>query len=240
MRNEVHVEFHETVHTLIGTTTPAALNIVPQYSVYTTAYGKEVSLLDIVRKSEYTEEIWEQDHKRDTIYRGLADAIKSALNHFNANKSKAAEQLDLIFQSYGNIAQKPLDEATAAIDDLLRELGYDRDAVTPSANNAGTPMAAIMTLGLLDWLDELYTDNQQLKTLMEARYNEIAHRPGEQMRHARTEVDKAYHDIVAHIEALILIQGESAYADFVDQLNAIVARYKHILAQQAGARKAKQ
>jgi hypothetical protein len=238
MRNEAHVEMYETIDALIKGKTPAALGITTEYNVFKGHYDQEVALLDLVLKSEYTKEIKDQDHRRDSVYRGVADAVKSGLNHFDADKQKAAEVVDAIFQHYGNIASRSFDEETAAIDDLLRELGYDPNEIITD-NNPSSLNPAITALGLLKWLDELYFANQQFKSLMEARYGELAKRPSAQMRATRLDVDRAFRDIVVRLEALILIQGESAYADFVDELNAIITRYKNILAQQAGMRKAK-
>jgi hypothetical protein len=51
LRNEAHVELHD------GT-----------------------SLFDVIKKNGYTVDIGEQDQRRDAIFRGLVDAVKSAKN----------------------------------------------------------------------------------------------------------------------------------------------------------------
>ncbi|MDR1562571.1 MAG: hypothetical protein LBS54_05760, partial [Dysgonamonadaceae bacterium] len=57
LRNETHVELNENVKRVIAKNNPESLGIFPQYVVYKSALEEEVSVLDIILKSEYTEEI---------------------------------------------------------------------------------------------------------------------------------------------------------------------------------------
>jgi hypothetical protein len=218
------VELNENVVRLIEKYSPGALGIAPLYAVYKPLFDAEVSVLDIIRKSEYTSEIEEQDSRRDHIFRGLADAVKSSLNHFNAAKQEAARKLNVVFEHYGNIAAKSSDQETAAIDDLLRELA------------SGTYPALISALALNDWTVQLNAENQQYKVLMAERYTESSHRPATNMKIARTATDKALRNIFNQIEALTLVNGIAAYEAFIREMNAVLERYKNILAQEKGRR----
>jgi hypothetical protein len=227
LRNEAHVAYNNTFSALVDKYTPNALGISTQYNEYKTLFADEVSALDIVRKSELTTEIHEQDHIRDGIFRGLADAVKSALNHFNAEKRSAARRLEVIFENYGNIAAKTLDQETAAINDLLRELD--------SQSNA--PLVTLLGLG--DWVSQLEAENAKFEQLMLDRYTETSQRPTVRMHDARQKVDKCLRAILDRIEALALINGTDAYESFIKELNAVSERYKNILAQEKGERKNK-
>jgi hypothetical protein len=227
LRNETHVEFNENVKRIIIKYNPEALDIFPQYVVYKTALGEEISALDIILKSEYTEKISEQDHRRDSIFRGFADAVKSSLNHFDPEKREAAAKIEVVVEHYGNITNKTYDEETAAIDDLLRELA------------SGDYPSVVNVLRINDWLTQLNIENQKFKDLMTERYEEVSQRPAVRMRTARTETDKALHSIIYRIEALALVNGIDAYEPFIKELNAVLERYKNIQAQEQGRRKAK-
>ncbi|MDR1644707.1 MAG: DUF6261 family protein [Tannerellaceae bacterium] len=224
LRNETHVEFHATISLLIEKVTAIALNIVAEYAAYKAAYDRETGLLDLIRTSRYTREIKEQDRKRNGIYRGFLLAVRSAMEHFDPAKRQAAKHIYFVLRAYGNICRKPLDAKTAAIDDLLRELN-------------GHPAVGILGIG--EWLTELQAVNQHFRNLMEARYHETSRRPTEQMRATRKEVDKLYMQMIRRLEALLIVQGDSVSAGFVNELNVVVGRYKNIIAQQAGARQAK-
>jgi hypothetical protein len=185
-----------------------------------------VEALDIIRKSDYTQEILEQDHVRDGIFRGFADAVQSALHHFNPAKREAAKRIETVVEHYGNIAAKNYDQETAAIDDLIRELA------------AGDYPSFISTLALNDWVTQLGNENQTFKSLMAERYTEVSQRPTARMRAARVETDKAFRTIINQIEALALVNGEGDNEPFIKELNAVLERYKNIQAQETGRRKA--
>jgi hypothetical protein len=225
LRNEAHVECHESVDNVLVKHDPALLGIAPQYDEYKSKLGVEFSVLDAIFKSEHTAALEEQDHKRDRLFRGFGDAVKSSLNHFAPAKQDAARKVQAILEHYGNIAAKPLDQETAALDDLLRELA------TP--NHA----ALLATLNLEDWPVELNTENQAFKTLMQERYAETAQRPTTRMKSARAAVDKTFREMIDRIEALVMVNGAASYEAFIRELNAVLERYKNMLAQRQGRAK---
>ncbi|MDR2383039.1 MAG: DUF6261 family protein [Prevotellaceae bacterium] len=225
LQNEVHVEYNETIEGIVAKFNPHMLGIAPQYDAYKTALVVEIDALDLIYKSEYTSEISAQDHVRDGIFRGLTDSVKSALNHFHADKRKAAEKVNIAFEHYGNIAAKTFDQETAAIDDLLREL---------NDNYA----AEILLLSLSDWLMQLDFENRTFKQLMSERYAKNAQqRHATSMKPARSETDKALRSLLNMLEALVMVNGVANYEALINELNAVSERYKNQLAQAAGRRK---
>ncbi|MDR1119904.1 MAG: DUF6261 family protein, partial [Dysgonamonadaceae bacterium] len=54
------------------------------------------------------------------------------------------------------------------------------------------------------------------------------------MLDTRRQTDRCYLDIVERIEALALIQGDAAFVDFANALNANIERYKISLSRRAG------
>jgi hypothetical protein len=224
LRNEVHVEMNEEIFRPLRKYNPATLGVTLQYNRYKTAYDAEVAVLDVILKSEYTAEIHDQDHRRDGIYRGFSDEIQSSCRHFNPEKREAGLRVKNVLDHYGNISAKPLDQETAAIDDLLREL------------TSGVYPPLITTLGCGDWLTQLDIENKALKALMAKRYDESAKRPTTNMRITRQETDRSLHALFDQIEALVLVNGITAYEPFIRDVNAILERYKNILAQEAGRR----
>jgi hypothetical protein len=226
LRNETHVECNENVDRLIDQYDPSTLGILPQYQIYQPLFAEEVAALDVIRKSEYTGEIHEQDLRRDSIFRGFDEAVQSAQHHFVPEKQEAAKRITVVIEHYGNIAAKNYDQETAAIDDLIRELA------------TGDYPSLISLLGLNDWLTQLDAENQRFKNLMAERYTEVSQRPITRMKAARAETDKALRVIFNRIEALALVNGVATYEAFIRELNAVLERYKNIQAQEKGRRKA--
>jgi hypothetical protein len=223
LRNEAHVAYNETVDGIVVKHNPQMLGISPQYDAFKTSLDTEVDVLDVIRKSEYTSEISAQDHVRDGIFRGFDNAVKSAEDHFNADKRKAAERIRAVLGHYGNIPAKTFDQETAALDDLERELN-DHYA------------ADVQLLGLTDWLMQLEIENQKFKLLMSERYVETARRPTTRMKSARNDTDRTLRVMLNMVESLATVNGVEMYHPLINEMNAVSERYKNQLAQAAGRR----
>ena len=224
LRNETHVECHTNVKTLIEQFNPETLKIETRYAVYKPLLDEEVAALDVILRSDITKEIDQFDHERDKYWYGLEAGIEMGLRHWDPEKRRSAEKLDAILKHYGNIARKTLDAETAAIEDLHTELLKQDNFVHVAA------------LGLGDWLANLVQTSRNLEAAMMRRYQEISQRPDVHMKSLRTKVDRALYSIFDLLEGLIQVNGEDTNKAFIAELNAIMERYKDILAQEAGRR----
>ena len=228
MKNEVHVQFHESVNSLMIKAGAETLAILAFYALYKKALENELESLNIVRKSELTAQISEQDCVRDAIFRGFSDTVKSFRNHFDPDIREAANRLWNVFLFYGNVTRKPLDAETAAINDILREFNSEN-------NNA-----AIDKLQLNEWTTKLADENAKFHKLMMERYSETLERTSFRMKTTRVETDRYYRAIVAELENLATIGKMKPENPFIIELNAIISRFKSILAQEFGRKKNKQ
>jgi hypothetical protein len=226
LKNETHVQLNEILDAIFVKYNPVTQGFSLLYGLYKAALNSEAEALDFIRKSEITEKIHEQDRVRDDIYRGLVDSVKGATKHFDPAYREVAHLLDNIIDHYGNIARKTLDDETAAINDLVREL--DQPA----------PAQALTLLGLTPWRNKLVEENETFTALMMNRYAEAAGKTPLRMRTARHETDKYYLAIVAQIENQYLA-GVDINETFLRELNAVIERFKNILAQETGERQPK-
>ena len=220
LRNEEWFQFYTEVKELIDSYDPESLDIAALFSVFVVLYGDVDTALEIIRKSITTERIANADTTRDNTFRGFADAVKSACNHFDAEKRDAAKYLQNILDHYGNIARKLLDEETASIYNLVQEV-----RVKP---------AYLTLLGLTDWVDQLEIENKAFEALMEKRYSEESSKTTLKMKELRVETDRCYRSILDRIDALILINGKDRYADFVKELDVRSQRFENMLAARKG------
>jgi len=224
LNNETHVSLHEGLKRVFLKFNLQLLGILLLYELYCSAFDEELASLDFIRKSEFTKQISEQDRVRDEIFRGLVDSVKAATNHFDPQYREAAYRLQDVLGHYGNVAKKTLDEETSAINDLILELQ------TPSL------AAAVTLLGLNVWQTKLGDENAKFEELMAQRYTETAEKPTVRMRTSRVAVDKYYVAIVHQVENLALT-GNAEVENLVKEMNAVIERFKHILAQERGAKK---
>jgi hypothetical protein len=223
LRNEAHVELNESADDVMERHDPEALGILPLYTPYKTSIDHEREALDIIVGSEYTAKITGKDLRRDITFRGLSDSVEAALNHFNASHVEAAGSIKRILKQYGNISKKPLDDETAAIDDLVRE--FDQPILKQAA----------VRIGLTPWVEKLAQENQEFKELVKDRFHESATKTSYRMRTARAETDRYFHAIIDRIEGDQLA-GLPVDEAFVKDLNVVLEHYKHILAQEIGER----
>jgi hypothetical protein len=227
LRNDAHFQFHTEFRDLVAKNGAEALKVKPQYDAYLPLYDREDEALKKIVKNEFTAKIHEADKARDEIYVGMTEMNAAALKHFSPEIRDAAGRLKIVFDTYGNVASKPLNEETSAIYNILQEL-------------QGKYAADVSVVGILQWVAELEVRNKAFENLVKERFDETAARTDIVLREARGKLDEAYRTIAERIDALAVVEGVAAYEQFIKTLNAVVAKYavkhhRHHRPAQGGA-----
>jgi len=220
-RNAAHYQYQTDFNSIVIKYTPQVLGIVDDYAAYQPLLQDEGVAFVAITKSATTEEIETADKNRDFTFRGTADKVTNSLNHFDHQVREAARRVKIIFDTYGNLAPKPDDEESGLISSLIDDL---RTKVP----------ADIATIQLIDWIAELERLNNAFIALEATRNSEEANRTELRMKTVRVDVDAAYNKIIKRINALIIVNGEAPYADFVKELNARIARAQDSIALSKG------
>ena len=223
MRNDEHFQFHTEVRDLIAACEAGMLNIETLYETYLACYAGEDEALKKIVKSSITEDIEEADRRRDNTFCGLAESAKAALKHYDPEVVAAAKRLKVVFDTYGNVARKPLNEETSAVYNLLQDLN------SACIND-------VEKLNLSGWVERLQSDNFVFDSLVKARNNEAAAKTQLRVKQTRAATDSAYSAIAGRINALTVVNGEEQYSDFVRKLNLFIEKYNNTIAQRAGRR----
>ena len=227
LRNEEWFQFYTEFKSLVEYYGADALNIDALFSAFVALYADADEALEIIRKSATTAQLADSDTTRDGTLRGFNDAVKSALKHFDPLKCEAAKRVQIVINTYGNMARKSYDDETASIYNFLQEMN-------------GKYAADITLLGLSDWVTQLDAENKAFDALMQSRYAENSEKTNLRMQPIRVETDRNYRDTLDRLEALMLINGDvPPYATFVNELNTRTQRYENILAQRQGRAAAK-
>jgi len=224
LRNDEHFQFVTEFRDAVNRFGVAALKCETLFDGFLALYAQEDEALKKIMKSAITAEIQQADKYRDKIFRGMVDASKSALNHFRPDVQAAARRLKIVFDTYGNLAQKPLNEQTSGVYNILQDLN-------------GKYAADARTAGLTDWVRELEAANEAFAQLVKDRYEESAMKTDLVLKQVRAKVDEQYRAITARIEALTVVEGDANYSEFVRYLNVIIAKYAAAMAQRAGKAK---
>jgi hypothetical protein len=213
LRNDEHLQLQAEFRDLIAKHGAEALKIKPQFDAYTRLYDREDEALKKIIKSEYTAKIHEADKARDDIYIGMEEMTTAASRHFNPDVRAAAARLKIVFDTYGDVANKSLDGETSAIYNILQELQgeYASDAAA---------------IGITQWAAELKTRNNAFEALVKERDSEGASRTNIVMKEARKAIDLAYKQICEIINVYMVVHGEADYESFAKTLNEVIGRYK--------------
>jgi hypothetical protein len=225
----LHLQFAGEAKGLMEKFNPSELKIVPQYESFSASVEKEDICYKIIRKSDLSEAKENADQERDALIVGINEAVRTALRHFTPTVSEAAKRLKILLDAYNT--PKPLqdlsyDAETLAVNNLLQE--FD-----------GKYLADVRTAGLTAWVAELRRRNDKFDRLAKAYNEQQAAKPPFRMRDVRNETDESYRKIVLVINAMVVIEGEAAYALFITELNTLIKHYNDLLAQHFGRNKAK-
>ena len=227
LRNDEHFQFHTEVIREINLLGADLLGITSQFNTYVALFRKEDDALKKIVKSIYTNEIHDENIKRGDTFLGMVEINKAALRHFNEDVKTSAKNLKVVFDTYGNVTRKPLNEETSAITNLLQDL-------------RGRFAADVAKVGIGAWVNELERLNISVAALIVERYNEANQKSDIVMKTARANVNDAYRAITKRVEALRLLnEEEPIYGEFIHKLNVIVEKYKNILAVRTGKAAAK-
>jgi hypothetical protein len=212
LRNDAHFQYSTEFRDLVTAENPETLKIKPLFDEWGILYAREDEALKKIVKSEFTAKIHEADKARDEIFSGMVEICKGSLKHFNEPAREAAGRLKILFDTYGSVDKKALNEQTSAITNILQEL-----------KGKYAPDAAAVGVG--GWVTELETRNNALEALIKERFDEAAARTDIVVKDARAAADKQYKAIVERVNALIIVEGPETYENFVRKLNVIIAKY---------------
>jgi hypothetical protein len=226
----LHLQFVSDAKDLMEKFNPSALKFAPQYDVFQASVEKENQCFKMIRKSHLSESKENADQDRDEVLTGINEAVRTALRHFDATVNEAARKLKIVLDAYNNpkpLRDLPYDAETAAVSNLLQEF-------------EGKYSADVQAAGLTEWVAELRQRNEAFDRLTKAYNEQQAAKPSFRFIAVRRETDEAYKKIALVINAMMVMEGETAYAPLVAELNALIKHYNDLLAQYRGRKEAKQ
>jgi len=213
LRNDAHFQFHTEFNDLVSKENAQTLDVAALYNAYSQCYKREDDAMKRINKSALTEKIHEADKARDAVFVPAVELSRVMCKHFDQSIAYAANRIRIVFDTYGRLAIKPIDEKTSAIYNVLQELEdakYKND---------------IKAVGLNTWLSELKSRNKAFETLVKQRVEESLTRSDIIVKSARQELDKVYRSIIERINAFVVVGDASKYENFIRCINVVIGRY---------------
>lgn len=226
LRNNEHMSFMCDFKKLVDDNTATLLGIDNQYPAFLVLLANETEAIDALRASIHTKTLIEIDKKRKNIFRGLSHNVISASKHFDPSTQKAAKRLQVVFNTFGNINRKNNLEKTASYTNLLHKLQSDYTT-------------EVTITGIEGWLAQLQILNNEYIDTDFKRIDQYATKTPLKMTVVRREIDTTYRQLTARINALIIVNGQNTYSNFVLELNLITDGYRKTLAIRKGRKAAK-
>lgn len=221
LRNEEHYQFHSEVNELLNGFDTKALKIDSIVTNYNTLLPEERMAITQIRKSVTTLQIKTAKKERNSIYRGILDAVLSSCHHFDPKKSESAKRLALLFDQHGNINKKSYKDSSATVRNLVHE-----------ATDAFALDFTILQLN--DWVKELNARGTTFDSLVKRRYTELSSKPSLKMKKIRPQLDLTFRALCDHVNALTLLYGTDGYELLIQELNIRTEKFKLHLAQRKG------
>jgi hypothetical protein len=229
MRNDRHFQYITEVIVLVKLVGSGAIKVIKEFAALEAAFRNEDAAFKKIIRNAKTAEIETADLERDHILRGMLNAFKSALDHYDPDTVKAAKRVEEVCSTYGTyktIASKPYDEETAAITNMTQDL-------------TGKYAADVATTGLTAWVAKLDAKNKEFARIWRERQNENSAKTTFNLKQCRAETDRAYQTMIKRVNAFLVVEDKDDYEEFVIKMNALIEKFNNIVAVRLGKSKAK-
>lgn len=158
----------------------------------------------------------EADTARDNAWRGANNYLKAMTAHPTGAVRQVAIEVKTLFDKYGDPTALPQTEESGILHNLLQDLqSIDKNKLATIAFDA--------------WLTNLGTCEETFLAAVSQRTEEEATRQVGIVKETRQAADNAYRSLVELVNALAVVNGETAYATFIDRVNVIIDRQKTVL-----------
>jgi hypothetical protein len=222
LRNNVHFEFMSSILALLQTLGATISLIAGVLSKFAALIKEEDDSLIQLRRYETTQEIHDEDGRRDNAFSRMYSLVRFGFKHFDETKRKAAERVYNIMKEFKNAPRLPLAEESAVIHNLLQKLETVSDDIT--------------LLGLGEWVSEMKDANGKVRALMAERESEAAYKTQHKVKTVRVAVDEAYHELLACLEVVAIVENSDACKQLLAEINARINEYNNVLAREKGWR----
>ena len=155
------------------------------------------------------------DNARDASWRGANNYLAAMCGHPDAETAACAAEAKSLFDKYGDPTRLAQTEESGVLHNLLQDL---------EALDAGKRTALAFDV----WMNDLKTKEDAFLAAAAERTKADAARQVGIVKETRTAAEAAYRSLVDTVNALAIINGDAAYATFIDHVNAMIDRQKAI------------
>lgn len=182
----------------------------PVVAAFKTAVTAFDDALKQAVKNSQTAAVAAADEAVDSLYTGLTLYLRSLTYHPSEEIRTTAEGVLAIIDKYGKLTGLPYNQQYGALQNSMQEL-----------NALDGETLAVLVLD--DWLAGLATAVAQFQIVRDSQTAEQSHYQVGLVKDSRNAADAAYKQFVASINAFAIAFGEANYAEFINQVNVMIA-----------------
>lgn len=207
---------------------PILTSSISEFTVAVDAFDK--ALKESVRLTS-TAVAAEADDARDAAWRYMNNYLKAMCHNPIEDVADAAAEVLALFEKYGDPTKLSQTEESGVLHNLLQDLELF------STNNPDRAEGLVLSV----WYGNLKSKEEAFLEAVAVRTEEEASRVVGIVKDSRAVADAAYIQLVGRVNALAMIEGDEAYATFIDHVNALIARQKTIMkSRSTRSKKAKE
>lgn len=168
-----------------------------------------------IQGSELTAEIVALDNRRDRAIVGVRGITSGFAYHFTPDVAAAGALLNRNIAAHSdNLSRLSYQEQTAVLNSIIRDWQNEADLA-----------AAVTTLNLGPWLQELNTSNTEFAAKYLARVGQTAKSSTAPIAELRDQATEAYRDLINHITAHATLSNVSTYTDVLNEIDVLAGQY---------------
>ncbi|PNE25770.1 hypothetical protein BHU11_10985, partial [Tannerella sp. oral taxon 808] len=204
---------------LVDTAAGYTVGLKEAANKFTAAVDEFDDVLEKAKSLPSTKEATQKDEDRDKAWNAFRRIAKATKGHPNKEIADFAVKTEEIFLQYGDMLPLAHQEETARIHNLLQDL---KALDTTKMNQAGfTP-----------FLTDLEQKATAYITISDTQSSEHGRRMVGIVKEKRAAADTAYRQLVETVNALVIVNGDTAYKEFVLDLNGRIDQNKAMLANR--------
>ena len=195
------------------------------YTPFEAGVAKVDEAYKISHSSEYTQQIADEDTRRDILYTALKKQVQMYTKFtFDMEKKSAATYLWNIIRKYNVDVNENYSEESVKLQQMLQEMEDD--------NVAGGHITA---LGLASLVAQLKTSNEAVRTLLSQRNDERMQKEKAALANARNAADEAYRELVLKLNASAVIEDDTEGIEgVISQVNELIKYYRQYVLPKYG------
>ena len=195
------------------------------YTPFVAGVAKVDEAYKISHSSEYTQQIADEDTRRDILYTALKKQVQMYTKFtFDMEKKSAATYLWNIIKKYNVDVNENYSEESVKLQQMLQEMEDD--------NVAGGHITA---LGLTSLVTQLKTSNEAVRTLLSQRNDERMQKEKAALANARNAADEAYRELVLKLNASAVIEDNTEGIEgVISQVNELIKYYRQYVLPKYG------